>query len=235
MRWRYPDDMGWRDRLRKVFRAAPAKRGPRRRQTSAPLPPDAAREDRLRAVLAEDPNDVAAFNELAEIVRRRAAEVAHPDPLSADTGPISRTDAANTAHWALAEEVAGRPSGWYGLIEMARLSLHDDREGAMRRLGAACDRDPSGHALIEGIRMLRAAHLPSEALGLGVGHWSPAEHDPEAGRQIVQAALDADRPADARRHLRDLAELGAQHPDTARVVAELEPFVQAAESATADG
>ncbi|WP_022918146.1 hypothetical protein [Ruania albidiflava] len=224
--------MGWRDRIRRVFRAAPAVRGPQRRQSSAPLPPDAAREDHLRAVLAEDPNDVPAFNELAEIVRRRAAEVAHPDPLAADTGPITRAKAADTAHWALAEELAGRPSGWYGLVEMARLSLEDDREGAMRRLGAACERDPSGRALLEGVRMLREAHLPSEALGLGVGHWSPAEHDPEAGRQIVQAALDADRPADARRHLRDLAELGSGQHRTARVVAELEPFVRAAEATT---
>ena len=103
----------------------------------------------------------------------------------------------------------------------------------MRRLGAACDRDPSGTALIQGVRMLREAHLPAEGLGLGVGHWSPADHDPEAGRQIVQAALDADRPADARRHLRDLAELGAQHRDTARVVAELEPVVAAAEASVA--
>ena len=181
-------------------------------------------------MLAEDPNDVTAFNELAEIVRGRAAEVAVPDPLAADTGPISRSDAADTAHWALAEELAGKPHGWYALIEMARLSLDEDREGAMRRLGAACERDDSGAALIQGVRMLREAHLPAEALGLGVGHWSPADHDPEAGRQIVQAALDADRPADARRHLRDLAELGGQHRGTARVVAELEPFVAAAEA-----
>ena len=225
--------MGWREQIRKVFRTAPAERGPQRRESSAPPPPDAAREDRLRAVLAEDPNDVAAFNELAEIVRRRAAEVAAPDPLAADTGPISRTDAANTAHWALAEELAGKPHGWYALIEMARLSLDEDREGAMRRLGAACERDHSGAALIQGVRMLREAHLPAEALGLGVGHWAPADHDPEAGRQIVQAALDADRPADARRHLRDLAELGGQHRGAARVVAELEPFVAAAEASVA--
>ncbi len=103
----------------------------------------------------------------------------------------------------------------------------------MRRLGAACERDHSGAALIQGVRMLREAHLPAEALGLGVGHWSPADHDPEAGREIVQAALDADRPAEARRHLRDLAELGARQRGTARVVAELEPFVQAAETAPA--
>ena len=174
-----------------------------------------------------------AFNELAEIVRRRAAEVDQPDPLAADTGPISRSDAADTAHWALAEELAGKPHGWYALIEMARLSLDEDREGAMRRLGAACERDHSGAALTEGVRMLREAHLPAEALGLGVGHWSPADHDPEAGRQIVQAALDADRPTEARRHLRDLAEFGAAHRHTARVVAELEPFVQRAEAAPA--
>ncbi|SEE00293.1 hypothetical protein SAMN04488554_1280 [Ruania alba] len=200
------------------------------RPTSAPPPPDAATEAELRARLDDDPNDVQAFTRLAEIVRRRAAEVAHPDPLSAEAEPVPTTRAEDTAHWALAEELAGRPHGWYPLIELARLSLDDDKEGAMRRLGAACERETDGKALIEGIRMLRAAHLPADALGLGVGHWSPAEQDPEAGRQIVEAALDAGRSGEARRHLTDLAELGGRSSATARIVAELEPFVAAAEA-----
>ncbi|QOR69205.1 hypothetical protein IM660_10775 [Ruania alkalisoli] len=216
-------------RLRDVFRPAPSRPQAQARVTSAPPPPDAEAEAGLRARLEEDPNDVEAFSTLAEIVRRRAAEVEHPDPLTADVAPVTSSREADTAHWALAEELAGRPRGWYPLIELARLSLEDDKEGAMRRLGAACERETSGLALIEGIKMLRAAHLPAEALGLGVGHWSPAEQSPEAGRQIVEAALEAARVTDARRHLRDLAELSTHH-DTPRIVAELEPFVARAES-----
>ncbi|UFU01704.1 hypothetical protein LQF12_09205 [Ruania suaedae] len=217
-------------RLRDALRPDVRRRAAPVRVTSAPPPADADAEARLRARLEEDPNDVEAFSTLAEIVRRRAAEVEHPDPLSAEAEPVTSSRAADTAHWALAEELAGRPRGWYPLIELARLSLEDDKDGAMRRLGAACERDTSGHALIEGIRMLRSAHLPADALGLGVGHWSPADHSPEAGRQIVEAALEAGRVGEARRHLRDLAE-SSKDSGTSRIVAELEPFVARAEAA----
>lgn len=222
--------MSFLTRLRELFaRPAPAPTPGARRPSHAPLPADAGQEDRLREQLAADPNDVVAFNELAELVRRRASDVEQPDPLSADTGPIEASS-ADTAHWALAEELAGRPRAWYPLIELARLSLLDDKEGAMRRLGAACERDPSGKALASGISMLREAHMPADALGLGVGHWSPADQDAEAGRQVIRAALDAGRPAEARQHLSALAEYGADRPGTAGVVAELEPFVAAAEA-----
>ncbi|TDE90011.1 hypothetical protein EXU48_18995 [Occultella glacieicola] len=224
--------MSFLARLKEMFaRPEPAPGPGARRPSHAPLPADAGQEDRLREKLAGDPNDVDAFNELAELVRRRAAEVEQPDPLTAETGPI-RAQAADTAHWALAEELAGRPTAWYPLVELARLSLLDDKEGAMRRLGAACERDPSGRALVAGVRMLRDAHMPADALGLGVGHWSPADQDAEAGRQVIRAALDAGRPTDARRHLSALAEYGADRPGTAGVVAELEPFVAAAEAST---
>ncbi|UFU04896.1 hypothetical protein [Ruania halotolerans] len=222
--------MSFLKRFRDALRSTPSSRATAERVTSAPPPPDAPEEAKLRATLEENPNDVPAFARLAEIVRRRAAEVAHPDPLSAEAEPVSTARAEDTAHWALAEELAGRPHGWYPLIELARLSLSDDKEGAMRRLSAACERETEGKALVEGIKMLRAAHLPAEALGLGVGHWSPSDQDPEAGRQIVEAALDAGRVSDARRHLSDLAEFGSTFAATPRVVAELEPFVAAAEA-----
>jgi len=67
----------------------------------------------------------------------------------------------------------------------------------------------------------RAADDAVWALSLGLGHWRPAEHDVEAGRELVEAAVEADRPADARRHLDALL----AHPDQARV-AELRPELE---------
>jgi hypothetical protein len=165
---------------------------------------DDAEEARLWAVLHDDPNDERAFAHLAERVRRRAGE-GHGE------GDQQRT--ADDAVWALAEELAHSGRAWYPLLELARLSVHDDRGAALRRLATASDRDPSGKALAKGLQMLREEHLPDEALGLGVGHWRPREHDLEAGRQLVEAAVEAGRKADARRHLDALS----QHPDVGRV------------------
>lgn len=161
-------------------------------------------EARLWSVLRQDPNDEAAFVQLAEAVRRRAGE-GHDE--------ADQQRAADDAVWALAEELAHSGRAWYPLLELARLSVHDDREAALRRLATASDRDPSGRALAKGLQMLREEHLPDEALGLGVGHWRPREHDLEAGRQLVEAAVEAGRKADARRHLDALD----QHPDVGRV------------------
>jgi hypothetical protein len=190
---------------------------------------DAAREDRLRLRLHDDPNDEKAFEELAEIVRRRAAEGHIPEGrLGQPVPPADPERAANDAVWALAEELAGNPRAWHPLTELARLSIRDDREGALRRLGTAAERDPSGRALVEGLAMLREAGLPDEALGLGVGHWRPREHDVEAGRHLVQAAVEAGRMGEARRHLDALG----LHPDQGRVAplrAELEREINSAE------
>lgn len=165
---------------------------------------DDAEEARLWAVLHENPNDEEAFVQLAEQVRQRAGD-------SHDEADHRR--AADDAVWALAEELAHSGRAWYPLLELARLSVHDDREAALRRLATASDRDPSGKALAKGLQMLREERLPDEALGLGVGHWRPREHDLEAGRQLVEAAVEAGRKADARRHLDALS----QHPDVGRV------------------
>lgn len=166
-------------------------------------PVDTADESRLWEVLREDPNDVPAFALLAEIVRRNAGETR----IGGD-----QQRAADDAVWALAEELAHSGRAWYPLIELARLSVHDDREGALRRLATAAERDPAGRALATGVLMLREAGLPDEALGLGVGHWRPREHDVEAGRQLVEAAVDAGRRSEARRHL----EVLVRHPDMAQ-------------------
>ena len=176
-------------------------------------------EARLWAVLREDPNDVQSFHALAEIVRRRAEE--------GHRGGDPRK-AADDAVWALAEELAHSGRAWYPLVELGRLSVHDDREQALRRFATASDRDASGVALARSVQVLREEGLPQEAIGLGVGHWRPREHDVEVGRQLVLAAIEARRPGDARRTLDNLA----GNPDTdrvARVRAELEPAVEEAE------
>lgn len=224
-------DMALFDRLRNARRRKPppSKVG-MRRPSAVPGPPDAQREDALRARLSSDPNDAAAFAQLAEIVRRRARDSVPVDPLTAPH-PADVNRAANLAVWSLAEELAGNPRGWYPLIELARLSLADDHEAALRRLASACERDPSGRAVAEGVRMLREAHLPNEALGLGVGHWSPQNHVPDAGRHIVLAALDAGRPSEARRYLTALTSAPNQYAAAVKDIRnQLEPLVADAEA-----
>lgn len=190
---------------------------------------DTVQEDALRSVLADDPNDARAFRALAEIVRRRAAEIGPDgDPLTAPQDDVEKQRAADLAVWALAEELAGNPRAWYPLIELARLSVSDDHEGALRRLATAAERDHTGHALEEGLAVLREAGLPVEALGLGVGHWRVKDHSPAVARQLVLAAIEADRPAEARHHLQALD----LHPDRAaasRMRSELELAVAQAE------
>ncbi|MFD6166814.1 hypothetical protein ACFWFR_16650 [Oerskovia sp. NPDC060287] len=185
-----------------------------RRPSSADRRGDTVHEDALRAMLVDDPNDERAFQALAEIVRRRAAEShVSADPLAAPADESEKQQAADLAVWALAEELAGHPRGWYPLVELGRLSLEDDQEAALRRFATAAERDPSGLALAESMEILREAHLPVEALGLGVGHWRAREHTPEAGRQLVLAAIDADRIFEAKHHLESLA----LYPDAAVV------------------
>jgi hypothetical protein len=161
---------------------------------------DRTEEEALRVRLAEDPNDVAAFDRLAKIVRSRAAE-------GHDAGYPQRE--ADDAVWALAEEVAHSPRAWYPLIQLARLSIDDDREVALRRVATGADRDPTGVALSQGLAMLREAGHAVDALNLGVGHWRPREHVVEAGQQLIEAAIESDRHGEARRHLDAMA----AHPD----------------------
>jgi hypothetical protein len=209
------------DRLRRLVAPTPVPR-PAARGSATTWGPD---EDLRRRLLA-DPNDAAAFGALAESVRRRAGDEPTSNPLAAPSEEPSH--AADLAVWALAEDLAGNPRAWFPLVELARLSVDDDREGALRRLTTAAERDPSGRALAEGMAVLREAGLPVEALGLGVGHWRAREHDPGVGRQLVLAALEAERPAEARHHLESID----LHPDHAAVEAlrvELEPVVARAE------
>ncbi len=203
-----------------------------RRPTTAAPSDDAPREDALRALLVEDPNNVTAFAALAEIVRRHAEGDDPVDPLTADHEHVTHRVSSDVAVWALAEELAGNPRAWYPLIELGRLSLAEDHEGAMRRLAGACEREHTGLAVAEGVRTLREAALPGDGLGLGVGHWNPRDHIPEAGRQVVLAALEAVRPLEARRHLRELEE-NANNDEARAMVLDLQPRVAAAEAADA--
>lgn len=157
---------------------------------------DRTEEESLRVRLTEDPNDVTAFDRLAKIVRSRAVE-------GHDAGDPQRE--ADDAVWALAEEIAGNGRAWYPLIQLARLSIDDDREVALRRLATAADRDPTGLALAQGLVMLRESGHAVDALNLGVGHWRPREHVVEAGRQLIEASVEADRHGEARRHLEAMA------------------------------
>jgi hypothetical protein len=176
-----------------------------RRPTKASRRGDTLHEDALRSMLSDDPNNERAFVALAEIVRRRAAGSSpDSDPLSAPADETERQRAADLAVWALGEELAGNPRAWYPLIEVARLSVHDDHEGTLRRLTTAAERDPSGKALVEALSLLREAGLPVDALGLGVGHWRPREHDPEVARQLVLASIEAGRPLEAKQHIASL-------------------------------
>lgn len=203
-------------RLRQLIRRQSGSTVGTRRPTTSERRGDTLHEDALRAMLADDPNDARAFRALAEIVRRRAAD-AHvsDDPLAAPVDEQEKQRAADLAVWALAEELAGNPRGWYPLIEMGRLSVDEDLDGALRRFATATERDPSGGALAESVAALRDAGLPVDALGLGVGHWRVKDHTPQVGRELVLAALEADRTVDARHHLQALD----AHPDTDAVAA----------------
>jgi hypothetical protein len=180
-------------------------------------------EGALREQLAADPNDAVAFAELAEIVRRHAAQ-GHGPGAPDSTTPESRASGADDAVWALAEELAHSPRAWFPLVELARLSVADDLDGAMRRLSIASDRDPTGQALLEGLLVLREAGLNDAALSLGTGHWRPAEHKPEVGREMVMAALAAGRLSDAKRHRATLlaSPAAGQSAQTAAMAADLE-------------
>lgn len=208
--------MSFLDRLRRRVKTVTRPRSPLPERRSGPRvrQVETGTEGALRERLAADPNDPAAFAELAEIVRRHAAEGHGPGAPSQDT-PQARALGADDAVWALAEELAHNPRAWFPLVELARLSVADDFDGAIRRLSIASDRDPTGQALLEGLLVLRQAGLNDAALSLGTGHWRPAEHLPEVGREMVQAALASGRLGEAKRHRSALLE----NPDTSRTSA----------------
>ena len=210
-----------------------------RRPTSAARPGDRPHEDALRAMLTDDPNNERAFRALVEIVRQRAAAPRPTeDPLTADAADENYQDErrrqGDLAVWALAEELAGNPRAWYPLIELARLSVDEDFEGAMRRLSTAAERDASGEGLAAAVLMLRENGHSTEASGLGVGHWRPREHIVAAGRQVILAAIDAGRVGEAKHHLASLA-LSEDKDEVERVTTELRTKIAMSESGVGGG
>ena len=227
-------------KLRQLLRRkSPVSTVAARRPSNAAPHGDTPQEDVLRTILNEDPNDVRAFEALVQIVRHRAsAQEGIDDPLTAASPDESVAEdtqrQGDLAVWALAEELAGHPKAWYPLVELARLSVADDHEGAVRRLATASEREPSGNALAEGLSVLRSAGLPVEALGLGVGHWRAREHSLEVGRQIVLAALESGRVFEARQHVESLGLAAQSKPAAvADLQAELGSLIDQAERAEA--
>jgi anti-anti-sigma factor len=159
---------------------------------TSPHRPDVGRRD-LWARLELDPNDLEAFAALAEAGSASGA--------GADADERRRDD---DARWALADRLAQKSRAWAPLVELARLSIHNDHEGALRRLATAAARDPEGRALAAGLALLREEHLPSDAVMLGIAHWRPRSHELDVARQLVLAAVEAQRLGDLRRHFDNL-------------------------------
>lgn len=174
-------------------------------ETASAREEDVARGVELREILNENPNDISSFQELAELVHSAGTSRSVEDPLTADIAEADHGD-AELAMWSLAEELSAKPTAWYPLIELARLSIGSDQEGGTRRLTTAVQRDDSGVALSEAIRVLREAEQPETGMSLGIGHWDPSQQDFVAGEQIVLAALEAKRCDMARTYLETLSE-----------------------------
>lgn len=220
----------------------------RRRETEHTQNPHALQEDALRAMLMDDPNNERAFLALVDLVADNAVhgdehqEFDNPglDPLFADPEEIHQHVAHTNAElveerrlvamWALAEEYAGHPKGWYPMIQLARLSLETNVEDGLRRLNAGISRDDTGQALARSIELLRDSNMWQEAYSLGAGHWRARDHHPIAGVAVVRAALDCGKVLEAHAHLIEL-----QNHYDAEQINELDPtLVKEVEQAVAE-
>jgi hypothetical protein len=160
----------------------------------APKIPEAV----LHRALRENPNDERSFARLVSLLVHATAAERGLDRKAYGT-------VTDDVTWSLATELARRPSAWFPLLELARLSLDQDTESALRRLGIAVQREPTGRGLARAAALLRNAGHPDEAFRLAVAQWRPAQHVLAAGRQLVLAGLEAGREAELRRHLDALA------------------------------
>lgn len=219
----------------------------RRRESEHTDNPHVLEEDALRAILNNDPNNERAFMALVSIVAANVAsaaqhegtqnsgsdaseepgvdplvahteeEVAHPHMSEEQLAEDSRL----VAMWALAEEFAGHPKGWFPMVLMAMLSLDTSAEDCLRRLNAAISRDDTGQALARSIEMLRGSELTQEAYALGAGHWRAREHQAIAGVAVVRAALMCGKTHAAHTHLEELLEHAPEDE-----VTQLDPTLQ---------
>lgn len=187
-------------------------------------------EDALRAILNDDPNNERAFMALVEIVAANVTSAAKHEGTQYDSydpsdepgvDPLFAHDEQGAGHphlseehlaeesrlvamWALAEEFAGHPKGWFPMVLMAMLSLDTSAEDCLRRLNAAISRDDTGKALARSIEMLRGSELSQEAYALGAGHWRARDQQPIAGVAVVRAALACGKDHEAHNHLEEL-------------------------------
>ncbi|WP_270974363.1 hypothetical protein [Trueperella sp.] len=158
----------------------------------------------LREKLAKDPNDVAAFDELASLIKGFAVSREPADPLTGESGEAD----PKLVLWALSEEIGSDSRAWYPLIQLAWLSGPEDSEAAQRYLETAADREETGIALAEGIKLLRETGQNEAAIQLGLGRWRPAEQIVGVAEELVTAALAANKVDEAAKYLKILKESG---------------------------
>lgn len=174
--------------------------------------PEIQRAVVLRDQLSSDPNDIAAFEELASIIKNARAERQPADPLTGDKVTTESSEPAADPElilYSLSEEIGSDSRAWYPLVQLARLSGADDNESARRYLETAADRDDSGLALAEGVKLLRETGLHEAAIQLGLGRWQPESQTPAVGEELVNAALEANKVDDARGYVMILKDSGA--------------------------
>lgn len=169
----------------------------------------------LREGLSEDPNDIASFEELAGIVRKLGAERPVADPLTADS--TNEEMAADLILWSLAEDLASDSRAWYPQLQLAKLSVDDDPEAAVRLLENAADREEQGLALAAGIKILRDAGQADSAQQLGLGRWNVETNDIAVAEQLIGAALDAGKPTEAERYINFYAQSDKADDDVNRL------------------
>lgn len=166
----------------------------------------------LRDELSTDPNNIAAFEELASIIKNAENLRTPADPLTGEK-VASETDTPATdpelVLWALSEEIGSDSRAWYPLVQLARLSGGEDSETARRYLETAADRDESGLALAEGVKLLRESGQHDAAIQLGLGRWQPEDHTASVGEELVNAALEANKYDEARGYINILKDAGA--------------------------
>ncbi|MFY9262832.1 MAG: hypothetical protein GX483_07095 [Actinomycetaceae bacterium] len=163
----------------------------------------------LREHLAHDPNDQVAFAELADLVRDLGATDTPADPLTADA-QSSAEDNARLVLWSLAEELASDSRAWNPLIQLAKLTLGDDLESAVRYLTTAVTREDTGLALASAIKILRLAGYTDAAVQFGLGKWNANTHISQVGEEMIATALARGKVARARKYFELMEQAGLE-------------------------
>ena len=174
--------------------------------------PQIQRAVELRDELSNDPNNIAAFEELASIIKNAENDRNPADPLTGEKVTAETSEPTTDPElilYALSEEIGSDPRAWYPLVQLARLSGGNDAESARRFLETAADRDESGLALAEGVKLLRETGQHDAAIQLGLGRWQPQTQMPTVGEELVNAALEANKIDEARGYVNILKDEGA--------------------------